>query len=635
MLQQRQGATKAQVHSSLNGPCTTGSRQRCTGLLLLLLFTQTPLWNGCAGKKKPRDAAKLAETALKAQSTADQAPVPKAADSFPQAATTSAAPTAAITATDAATTSGVPDATLPDSEPVHAQSSSAAGQATSKESPAEAEAEAVKQTQQGQEGVSQTESAREERSQPRKGSLELPLSLLLTGVGVKKRGRPYKNAANAERAAQRDARRAANEAAEKAAYQAASEAAQVVLAAPPSKKRRGRPPKDPAKLAAALAAYHANAHARQANTDSAEEAGAGLDNVMEAAQAAAAQASAAAAEPAVMSPPQADVALTTASPRPAQKKRGRPPKSIARAVADSLQLPSDSVINGGSHFAMRPDSVTSNNDNEEEDDDDHQALLDAAAVLTSDLPFPQGVRRQTVPFQQPKSRQPKGRRRSGSHAKAAVQSKPAAAQGKQARRGLELVSSRATALLDSISPDPHGPVEDRIPSPQPHSLPPGLSPLKQGDPPIGSDSEAAAPPVSGHPSKRQRKHYHRFQQPDNTAAAGTTEGQPQATPAHPHSPPLPGPQTSSQARNDITQAQRDDSSAIAVPTGTASSPSHHAPPGSPVPHTAPGSLPPHAAPGSPTPHAAPGSPPPHSATGEMGLEPIEKGNNVSFCVCVW
>ena len=43
----------------------------------------------------------------------------------------------------------------------------------------------------------------------------------------KKRGRPYKNAANAEKAAERAARKAAAEAAEKAAYEAAVGEGQV------------------------------------------------------------------------------------------------------------------------------------------------------------------------------------------------------------------------------------------------------------------------------------------------------------------------------------------------------------------------------------------------------------------------
>ena len=492
----------------------------------------------------------------------------------------------------------------------------------STEPPAEAEEEGVKHTQQGQEGVSQIDPAMEERSQSR--SLELPLSILLTGGPVKKRGRPYKNAANAEKAAQRDARKAAQEAAERAAYQAASEAAQVVIPAPPAKKRRGRPPKDPAKLAAALAAYHANAHARQASTDH-EQGSARFDTVMEAAQAAAAHASAAAVEPAQLSPLKAEVTLPAPAPRSGQKKRGRPPKSIAKAVGDNLQSPMASAADGDGHSAMRQDSIRGDagEDIAEDDDDDDQALLDAAAVLTSDLPFPQGIRRQTLPFQQTKSRQSKGRRRSGNHAKPAEQSKPAAAQGKQRRRGLELVSSRATALLDSIGPDPNGPAQGQVPTPQPH---PNLSLQNQGEPPIGSDSEPTAPPAAGRPSKLQRKHHHSSQQPA-TAAAGRTGNPPQATPTHAPSPPSPELQPSSEMQTVPETmhgvARRHDSSAVAVPVAAASSLSDHGAGGLLNPHAAPVSPVHHAVGGLPNPHADSMSPISHAAAGEITLHCIQ------------
>ena len=553
---------------------------------------------GTAGKKH-QAAAKLAAAASRAHSTADQPPVHGSADSFPPAATAAAAA--------AATTTGASDATLPIHEPVHADSSSAAGQAMGKEPSVVAEGEAV--TQQGQGGVIQTDSAVEEGSQSR--SLELPLSILLTGEApVKKRGRPYKNAANAEKAAQRDARKAAQEAAERAAYQAASEAAQVVIAAPPIKKRRGRPPKDPAKLAAALAAYHANAHARQASTEH-QQGNAGFDTVMEAAQAAAAHASAAAAEPAHVSPSEADATLPSPVPRSGQKKRGRPPKNIAKAVGDNLQSPGASAANGNGYSAMRQDAIRGDADDNADDEDDDQALLDAAAVLTSDLPFPQGIRKQTLPFQQPKSRQPKGRHRSGNHAKPAVLSQPAAAD-RQRRRGLELVSSRATALLDSIGPDPNGPAQDQDLTPQPH---PNLSPQKQGGPPAGSDLMVPAPSVAGRSSKRQRKHHHSSQQPA-TAAAGSTGSPPQATPSLAPSPPSPGLQTVPEAADDI--ACRDDSSAVAVPVPASSSLINDDAGGSPTPHAAMSPVR-QAVGGLSTPHADPMSPIPYAAAGETTL----------------
>ena len=523
------------------------------------------------------------------------------AESLPQAGTAAAAA--------AATTTGVADATLPNHEPVHADSSSAAGQALSKDSPVGAEEEAVKHTQQEQEGALQADPAMQERSQSR--SLELPLSILLTGGGpVKKRGRPYKNAANAEKAAQRDARKASQEAAQRAAYQAASDAAQVVIAAPPIKKRRGRPPKDPAKLAAALAAYHANAHARQASIDH-EQDNAGFDTVMEAAQAAAAHVSAAALEPAHLLPSEAEVTLPVPLPRSGQRKRGRPPKRIATAAGDNPRSPLASAAHGDGHPAMRQNTTTGNAGDIAEDADDDQALLDAAAVLTSDLPFSQGIRRQTLPFQQPKSRQSKGRRRSGNHAKPAVQSKPAAAQGKQHRTGLELVSSRATALLDSIGPDPNGPAQHQVATPQPH---PNLSPQKQAGPLIGSVSEPPAPPVAGRPSKRRRTHHHSTLQPA-TAAADSTGNPPQAVSTHAPSPPPAKLQSVPE-----TIPHRYDLSTVAAPTAAAaSSQSCHDARGSPTHPAAPLSPLHHAAGCLPTPHADPMPPIPHDAAGETTL----------------
>lgn len=538
---------------------------------------------------------------MEAHSTADQPPVHGSADSVRPAATAAAAAVA--------TTIGVSEVALPNHEPARAESSSAAGQAVGNEPPVPTEGEAVKQTQQGQGGVLEIDTAVEEGSRSR--SLELPLSILLTGEApfpAKKRGRPYKNAANAEKAAQRDARKAAQEAAERAAYQAASEAAQVVIAAPLIKKRRGRPPKDPAKLAAALAAYHANAHARQASTEH-EQGNAGFDTVMEAAQAAAAYASAAAPEPAHLSPSEAEVTLPAPVPRSGQKKRGRPPKNIAKAVGDNLRSPVASAGKGDGHSAMRQDAIRGNAHDSAEDEDEDQALLDAAAVLTSDLPFPQGVRRQTLPFQQPKSRQPKGRHWSGNHAEPDVPSKPAAARAKQRRRGLELVSSRATALLDSIGPDLNGPAQEQ--DPQPH---PNLSPQKQSGPPMGSDSEVPAPLDAGRSSKRQRKRHHSSQQPA-TAAAGSTGNPPQAilTP----SPPSPGLQAIPEATNDI--ACRNDSSTVAVPIPAASSLSNYDARGLPTPHAAPVSPIHHAVGGLATLHADPMSPITHAAAGEMTL----------------
>ena len=360
------------------------------------------------------------------------------------------------------------------------------------------------------------------------------------------------------------------EAVEKAAYQAASEAAQVVVAAPPVKKRRGRPPKDPAKLAAALAAYHANKHARQASMDAeVGHGGTGMDTIIDAAQAAAAQVTAAAAaeEPATaaVSPRRSDAspAAAASSPQPAKKKRGRPPKSIAKAVGNNLQ---SLVVDHPNDYSSRQDGIRS-------DDDDHQALLDAAAVLTSDLPFPQGARGQAMASQQPRSRQTKGKRKSGGLTNAGKAARAAAPQEKQQRRGLEVVSSRAAALLESIGPESHVPSDDQIPSPEPHGTPPDDSLAPQGGPPVGSDSDPSPPAQSGYPSKRRRRqHPHSSQQPA-TAASGSAGGTVQAAPEL--SPPLTSPelpQALSESRHDATHARTDGSSAAVLQTATASSP---------------------------------------------------------------
>lgn len=528
-----------------------------------------------AGKKEHGDASKPAVAISEAQSTADQ-----------QLGSTSNKPS--HSAAVASATAAPFEAPLPHTVPVYTHASTVEGHPTSNGgSSIEAEGRAAGQTQQGQEG-GETDSLRE--GGPGSGlqshNLVLPLSLLLNGgLPVKKRGRPYKNAATAEKAAQREARRAAHDAAEKAAYQAASEAAQVVIAAPPVKKRRGRPPKDPAKLAAALAAYHANTQARQASVD-AERGFAGLDTVMEAAQAAAAQASASAAaaaaaagQPAAVSAPLVDMG-GSAPPPPAQKKRGRPSRSIAKAVGDALQTLSGSLAtaNGSSnnHFleSFRSADFDGN--------DDDQALLDAAAVLTSDLPFPQGVREQAEPLEQAMSRQPKGKRKSGAHANAAAQSGTAASHGRRGRRGLELVSSRATALLDSIGPDLHGPGE-AAPPPRPH---PGL--LQRTGAPVGPSNPDPPPPLGfSHPPKRQRRDGHSSQQPA-TAASGSTENRPQSALTHAPSPPSPRHRTASDAGNDIKHALADDPSAVAMPTATASSPNHPAAEPVPAPDAATG-----------------------------------------------
>ena len=425
---------------------------------------------------------------------------------------------------------------------------------------------------------------------------DLPLRILLGEAPHKKRGRPYKNAANAEKAAERAARRTAAEVAEKAVYKAAAAAAQVVIAEPPVKKRRGRPPKDPVKLAAALAAYHASTTARQANLE-AEEANDLL--AVQAAQEAAEAAQAAVVEEpllAAVSPP------PPSSPKPVKKKRGRPPKAVAQAVVDNLHSPTDSIPIAAltSECALR-----SEGNHVMEDDDHDQAILDAAAVLTSSLPFPQDV----VLRQSPPTRQRKGKRRSSNSSADAV--KAAAPQERQLdrpperqqegqqgrpqnrsrRRQLEVVSSRATAILESIAPDSQAPLDaDLAPGPSPDAPQASHAPTH---PSLDSDPEPVAAPQSGYPSKRQRKKLHSSNQ---SATAASASHEADLTFGETQLPPSPKPQAFSGSRHDATQAQTDSSSAAAHQTATASSPHHDAPMG-PVPATAevtspPESLPP-------------------------------------------
>ncbi|KAL3155833.1 hypothetical protein ABBQ32_012843 [Trebouxia sp. C0010 RCD-2024] len=584
------------VKQTLGSARVATARRQSEASAATLSAPQPP--TASSGKTKHGDASKLSVATIKAQSTADQtvastsggqslsAAVPATAVPL-MAPPKHAVPVHSHTSEGQGQGQGQGHPPLKGApvhtDPVHAHAVEGQGQghAASKGSSISPEGRAVGQTQQGQEAA-QTDSARDGGAGSRLHAAELPSSLLLAAGPVKKRGRPYKNAASAAKAAQREARRAAHEAAEKAAYQAASQAAQVVISAPPVKKRRGRPPKDPAKLAAALAAYHANTQARQASMD-AEQSYAGLDTVMEAAQAAAAQASAAAGQPPAVSVPQADVGASTtgsAPPPPAQKKRSRLPRSIAKALGDALQTLSGSLgaANGGDGENNFWDGFRGG---DFDGNDDDQALLDAAAVLTSDLPFPQGVRRQAEPPHQPNSRQLKGKRRSGNHAKAAVQSDPTPAYGRRGRRGLELVSSRATALLDSIGPDPQG-LGESPPPPRPH---PYLLPAKRAGPPVGSKPESAAPLPSGPPVKRRRKAGHSSLQPA-TAASGSTVGQPQTAPTQAPLPSSPGPHTVSDAGNDAVHALADGSTAVPVPTATASTPDHLAAAAMPVPDAA-------------------------------------------------
>ena len=540
-----------------------------------------------AGRKRgrPSNASKQAAAALRALSTAKPS-----AEAATEAAESPSAAAAAMAMSPS-------DPTSPKFAALArlADITSSAGKGGQGQSQYAAGGKEPNETAQGQEPA---QLARDGRSRSR--SMDLPLSILLDGGPAKKRGRPYKSAANAEKAAQRDARRAATEAAEKVAYQAASEAAQVVIAAPPAKKRRGRPPKDPAKLAAALAAYHANTHARQAMLE-AEERRAGASTLMDAAQDAEAQATAAGGDGATavastflenVSPPSApasDGAAVTAAatPQPVKKKRGRPPKSIVQAVGDNLHSPTDShpPVDSPDDY-MRQDDIRSN-------DDDHQALLDAAAVLTSDLPFPQQSRRQAVPSKRPRSRKARGRRRSGSHPDAvkAAAAKSAAAPDKQRRRGLEVVSSRAAALLESIGLESNAAAETQSPSPEPRASAADASAQHQAAPPVGSDLDIAAPPQSGYPSNRHPQRGLSSQQPA-TAASGSAGVKPQSTPEL--IPPLTSPellQRLSESVHDATHAHTDGSSAGAVQTATASSPHLEASPGLTPPHAASGKQP--------------------------------------------
>ena len=447
---------------------------------------------------------------------------------------------------------------------------------------------------------------------------ELPLSILLEGPHAKKRGRPYKSAANAEKAAERAARRAAAEAAEKAAYEAAAEAAQVVISAPPVKKRRGRPPKDPARLAAALAAYHASTQARQASLE-AEEAflnsGGHLEAPHVAAQAVAEEMQPEAAQeqqPEVLTPPP-----PTVTPKPVKKKRGRPPKAVAQAVVDNLNSPTDSlpIAALASDYARKNDAAAAGADDEDHD----QAILDAAAVLTSSLPYPQEIAIRQSPTGK-QGRHTKGKRRSSNSSADAV--RPVAPQARQnrrphrrlqerqsrerqhereemqpvreeqrpvegqqesggeepkersRRRQLEVVSSRATAILESIGPDSQTPADADMPSLGPQQASGSLG--SRGDPAPASDSEATAPPQSGYPANRQHKSRHSSNQPATAATASLEEGgaEQDQEPVF-FIPPETQPEALSGSKHERTQAQTDASSAGARRTGTASSPRLH------------------------------------------------------------
>jgi len=505
----------------------------------------------------------------------------------------------------------------------------------------ETAADGFSEADQGQE-VSDAKGGREGRGRAGSHGPELPLSILLDGASNKKRGRPYKNAANAEKAAERAARRAATEAAEKAAYEAAAEAAQVVITAPamlPVKKRRGRPPKDPAKLAAALAAYHASTSARQASMD-AEEAFLNSGASQEAAQAAA-QAAFEGPPPQAAENPQLQAAeqpqleevappAPAATPNPVRKKRGRPPKAVAKAVVDNLNSPSDSlpIAALAGDYAFRQDPS-----NSIEDEDHDQAILDAAAVLTSSLPYPQEIAVRPSPVAR-QGRRAKGKRRSSNSSADAPM--PAAAQKRQRgraqgtsqqwqptrdkqpldrdeqmameleqerqrlpvreqqnpaerqqdqaerhqnqgerqqdrggeqskersrRRQLEVVSSRATAILESIGPDSQPLADADMPNPDSHPVPD--PPGSRVYPSPGSDSEPAAPPQSGYPSKR-----HKPTQPATAASASLEEEQ---EPVY-HDSPEHQTHAMSGSRHPGTQAQTDASSAGMQRTKTASSP---------------------------------------------------------------
>jgi len=482
---------------------------------------------------------------------------------------------------------------------------------------------------QGQEG-SDANGGREGRARAVSHGPELPLSILLDGSSTKKRGRPYKNAANAEKAAERAARRAATEAAEKAAYEAAADAAQVVIKAPvmlPVKKRRGRPPKDPAKLAAALAAYHAITTARQASME-AEEAFLNSGARQEAAQATA-QAPfeepqlQAAEQPQLQAAeqPQLEEGAHQApaiTPKSVRKKRGRPPKAVAKAVVDNLNSPSDSlpIAALAGDYPFRQDPA-----NSIEDEDHDQAILDAAAVLTSSLPYPQEIAVRPSPVAR-QGRRAQGKRRSSNSSADAP--KPSAAQKRQRgrsqgtsqqwqptrdrqldrdgqmatereqerhrppvreqqnqaerqqdregeqpkerlrRRQLEVVSSRATAILESIGPDSQPIAGADMANPNSHPVPD--PPGSREYPSPGSDSEPAAPPQSGYPSKRQNRH--KSNQPATAASASPEE---EEEPVYNDSPEHQT-QAMSGSRQHGTLAQTDASSAGTQRTATASSP---------------------------------------------------------------
>ncbi|KAL0037884.1 hypothetical protein WJX79_003856 [Trebouxia sp. C0005] len=115
------------------------------------------------------------------------------------------------------------------------------------------------------------------------------------------------------------------------------------------------------------------------------------------------------------------LAAPAITPKPVRKKRGRPPKAVAKAVVDNLNSPSDSlpIAALAGDYAFRQDAP---NSIEEEDHD--QAILDAAAVLTSSLPYPQEIAVRPSPMAK-QGRRAKGKRRSSNSSADAPQ--PAAA----------------------------------------------------------------------------------------------------------------------------------------------------------------------------------------------------------------
>ena len=527
---------------------------------------------------------------------------------------TTASGTEAVAAASAADGRGQKETALPRSARKSAAEASqlqGEGMPTGLEAPGDGMSEA--DGGQGGSGVNEARGSRAGSWGP-----ELPLSILLEGPHAKKRGRPYKSAANAEKAAERAARRAAAEAAEKAAYEAAAEAAQVVISAPPVKKRRGRPPKDPARLAAALAAYHASTQARQASLE-AEEAflnsGGHQEAPHAAAQAVAEEMQPEAAQeeqPEVLTPPP-----PTVTPKPVKKKRGRPPKAVAQAVVDNLNSPTDSlpIAALASDYARKNDAVAAGADDEDHD----QAILDAAAVLTSSLPYPQEIVIRQSPIGK-QGRHAKGKRRSSNSSADAgravvpqarqnrrphrrlqerqtrerqheredrqpVREEQRPVEGQQGsggeepkersrRRQLEVVSSRATAILESIGPDSQPPADADMPSLGPQQASGSLG--SRGDPAPASDSEPTAPPQSGYPANRQHKSRHSSNQPATAATASLEEGgaEEDQEPVF-FVPPETQPEALSGSKHERTHAQTDASSAGARRTGTASSPQHH------------------------------------------------------------